>query len=122
MTNKQAHDHRNSPYNGCKDTDANVLNLGSTFFLWFQVWCVQEEEQQYLNWTVDSGTHTLEVRPLQPGRVYWLRVAAVNGAGVGAQTNPYKLLIGTVYTLQSSHLSGCICIHLVLYNKFGSKV
>ncbi|MCI4388283.1 hypothetical protein PGIGA_G00083880 [Pangasianodon gigas] len=59
----------------------------------YQVWCVQEEEQQYLNWTVDSGTHTLEIRPLQPGRVYWLRVAAVNGAGVGAQTNPYRLLI-----------------------------
>lgn len=65
----------------------------------FQVWCVQEEEQQYLNWTVDSGTHTLDIRPLQPGRVYWIRVAAVNGAGVGAQTNPYKLLIGTVYTV-----------------------
>ncbi|KAF4081995.1 hypothetical protein AMELA_G00146710 [Ameiurus melas] len=59
----------------------------------YQVWCVQEEEQQYLNWTVDSGTHSLEIRPLQPGRVYWLRVAALNGAGVGAQTNPYKLLI-----------------------------
>ncbi|KAI5099902.1 roundabout-like 4 isoform X1 [Silurus meridionalis] len=59
----------------------------------YQVWCVQEKEQQYLNWTVDSGTHTLEIRPLQAGRVYWLRVAAVNGAGVGAQTNPYKLLI-----------------------------
>ncbi|XP_017345303.2 roundabout homolog 1 [Ictalurus punctatus] len=59
----------------------------------YQVWCVQEEEQQYLNWTVDSGTHTLEIRPLQPGRVYWLRVAALNGAGVGAQTNPYKLLM-----------------------------
>ncbi|KAB5543543.1 hypothetical protein PHYPO_G00080410 [Pangasianodon hypophthalmus] len=59
----------------------------------YQVWCVQEEDQQYLNWTVDSGTHTLEIRPLQPGRVYWLRVAAVNGAGVGAQTNPYRLLI-----------------------------
>ncbi|KAM9456262.1 roundabout homolog 4 isoform 2-T2 [Clarias gariepinus] len=59
----------------------------------YQVWCVQEEEQQYLNWTVDSGTHTLEIRPLQPGRVYWVRVAAVNGAGVGAQTSPYRLVI-----------------------------
>lgn len=99
-----------------------MLYLGSTFSCVFQVWCVQEEEQQYLNWTVDSGTHTLEIRPLQPGRVYWLRVAALNGAGVGAQTNPYKLLMGTIYTLQSSHLSCCVLIHLVLYNKLGLKV
>ncbi|XP_066507367.1 roundabout homolog 4 [Hoplias malabaricus] len=59
----------------------------------YQVWCVQEEDQQYLNWTVDSGTHSLEVSPLQPGRRYWIRVAAVNGAGIGVQSNPYKLLI-----------------------------
>ncbi|XP_062870532.1 roundabout homolog 1 isoform X2 [Trichomycterus rosablanca] len=59
----------------------------------YQVWCVQEEEQQYLNWTVDSGTHTVEIKPLQPGKRYWLRVAAVNGAGIGAQSNPYQLLI-----------------------------
>ncbi|XP_027016607.2 roundabout homolog 1 isoform X1 [Tachysurus fulvidraco] len=69
----------------------------------YQVWCVQEEEQQYLNWTVDSGTHTLDIRPLQPGRVYRIRVAAVNGAGVGAQTNPYKLLIESKQESASDH-------------------
>ncbi|XP_060765257.1 roundabout homolog 1 isoform X2 [Neoarius graeffei] len=71
----------------------------------YQVWCVQEEDQQYLNWTVDSGTHTLEIRPLQPDRVYWLRVAAVNGAGVGAQTNPYRLLIESKQEPASHHQS-----------------
>ncbi|XP_076876576.1 roundabout homolog 4 isoform X2 [Brachyhypopomus gauderio] len=59
----------------------------------YQVWCADEEEHHFLNWTVNSGTHSLEISPLKPGRQYSLRVAAVNGAGVGAQSSPYKLLI-----------------------------
>ncbi|KAI4904940.1 hypothetical protein NFI96_000552 [Prochilodus magdalenae] len=69
----------------------------------YQVWCLQEEDQQYLNWTVDSGTHSLEISPLQPGKHYGLRVAAVNGAGIGAQSSPYKFLIG-LYRLASEDL------------------
>ncbi|XP_037403459.1 roundabout homolog 1 isoform X2 [Pygocentrus nattereri] len=81
----------------------------------YQVWCVQEEDQQYLNWTVDSGTHSLEISPLQPGKHYWLRVAAVNGAGIGAQSNPYKLLIesrqpSTSYHKNALNLSDVLAI------------
>lgn len=59
-----------------------------------QVWCVESEELKSFNWTVDSGTHSIEISTLQPGRLYWVTVAAVNGAGVGVQSDPYKLLIG----------------------------
>ncbi|CAB1352356.1 unnamed protein product [Coregonus sp. 'balchen'] len=59
----------------------------------YQVWCVQSEEQQYLNWTVDSGTHSLEITPLYPGKQYWVRVATVNGAGVGVQSDPHRVVI-----------------------------
>ncbi|XP_051541034.1 roundabout homolog 1-like isoform X1 [Myxocyprinus asiaticus] len=59
----------------------------------YQVWCVESEELKSLNWTVDSGTHSLEISPLHPGTLYWVLVAAVNGAGVGLQSDPYKLLI-----------------------------
>ncbi|XP_051540284.1 roundabout homolog 1-like isoform X2 [Myxocyprinus asiaticus] len=59
----------------------------------YQVWCVESEELKSLNWTLDSGTHSLEISPLQPGRLYWVTVAAVNGAGVGLQSDPHKLLI-----------------------------
>ena len=52
------------------------------------------EEQQYLNWTVDSGTHSLEINPLYPDKEYWVQVAAVNGAGVGVQSDPHRLVIG----------------------------
>ncbi|XDV54352.1 hypothetical protein PO909_022654 [Leuciscus waleckii] len=59
----------------------------------YQVWCVESEELKSFNWTVDSGTHSIEISTLQPGRLYWVTVAAVNGAGVGVQSDPYKLLI-----------------------------
>ncbi|XP_056096170.1 roundabout homolog 1 isoform X1 [Rhinichthys klamathensis goyatoka] len=59
----------------------------------YQVWCVESEELKSFNWTVDSGTHSIEISTLQPGRLYWVTVTAVNGAGVGVQSDPYKLLI-----------------------------
>lgn len=55
---------------------------------------MESEELKSFNWTVDSGTHSIEISTLQPGRLYWVTVAAVNGAGVGVQSDPYKLLIG----------------------------
>ncbi|XP_026856557.2 roundabout homolog 1 isoform X1 [Electrophorus electricus] len=81
----------------------------------YQVWCMQEEEQQSLNWTVNSGTHFLEISPLQTGRHYWLQVAAVNGAGVGAQSSPYKLLLeskeeSTPYQKSAVNLSEVLAI------------
>ncbi|KAA0704054.1 Roundabout -like protein 1 [Triplophysa tibetana] len=59
----------------------------------YQVWCVESEELKSMNWTVDSGTHSMEINSLQSDKLYWVTVAAVNGAGVGHQSDPYKLLI-----------------------------
>ncbi|KAM6969949.1 roundabout homolog 4 [Aplochiton taeniatus] len=59
----------------------------------YQVWCVQSEDQQYQNWTVDSGKHSLEIPTLTPGKQYWVSVAAVNGAGVGVRSVRRRLLI-----------------------------
>uniref|UniRef100_A0A4W5N3G3 Roundabout, axon guidance receptor, homolog 4 (Drosophila) n=1 Tax=Hucho hucho TaxID=62062 RepID=A0A4W5N3G3_9TELE len=59
----------------------------------YQVWCVQSEEQQYLNWTVDGGTYSLDITPMYPGKQYWVRVATVNGAGVGVQSDPHRVII-----------------------------
>ncbi|KAG7256168.1 hypothetical protein CRUP_020327 [Coryphaenoides rupestris] len=49
----------------------------------YQIWCVDLQEQQYQNWTVDSGRHRLEISSLAPSKRYSVVVAAVNGAGVG---------------------------------------
>nr|XP_023690610.1 roundabout homolog 4 isoform X1 [Paramormyrops kingsleyae] len=59
----------------------------------YQVWCVQPEGQKSLNWTVNSATHSLEITTFEPGKQYWVRVAAVNGAGVGVQSDPKQLTI-----------------------------
>ncbi|XP_035482611.2 roundabout homolog 1 isoform X1 [Scophthalmus maximus] len=59
----------------------------------YQVWCAESEEQRYQNWTVASGQHSLDVSALAPGKRYWLSIAAVNGAGVGAQSGPHGFVI-----------------------------
>lgn len=46
------------------------------------------------NWTVDSGTHSLEITALDPDTQYWISVAAVNGAGVGQLSEPHLLFMG----------------------------
>lgn len=58
-----------------------------------QVWCVESEEQQFQNWTVDSGQHNLDITTLKPGKQYWITIAAVNGAGVGMLSDPHGFVI-----------------------------
>ncbi|KAG7516165.1 roundabout-like 4 isoform X1 [Solea senegalensis] len=65
----------------------------------YQVWCVDSEEQQAQNWTVNSGQHSLDISALKPGKRYWLTIAAVNGAGVGTQSDPHGFVI-------NSHIGG----------------
>ncbi|TRY88282.1 hypothetical protein DNTS_009328 [Danionella cerebrum] len=82
----------------------------------YQVWCVESDDQASFNWTVDSGTHSIEMVTLLPGRLYWVTVAAVNGAGVGALSEPYKLFIESkqegaphqIDTLSLSHFLGVV--------------
>lgn len=59
----------------------------------YQVWCVESEEQQFQNWTVDSGHHNLNISTLKPGKRYWITIAAVNGAGVGMLSDPHGFVI-----------------------------
>ncbi|XP_034539221.1 roundabout homolog 1 isoform X2 [Notolabrus celidotus] len=59
----------------------------------YQVWCVESEEQLHQNWTVDSGRHSLDISTVKPGRRYWITIAAVNGAGVGALSDPHGFVI-----------------------------
>ncbi|CAJ1064756.1 roundabout homolog 1 isoform X2 [Xyrichtys novacula] len=59
----------------------------------YQVWCVESEEQLSKNWTVDSGHQNLDISALKPGRRYWITIAAINGAGVGALSDPRGFVI-----------------------------
>ncbi|XP_037323542.2 roundabout homolog 1 isoform X1 [Pungitius pungitius] len=59
----------------------------------YQVFCVESEGQQYQNWTVNSGQHNLKISTVKPGRRYWVTIAAVNGAGVGALSDPHGFVI-----------------------------
>ncbi|XP_029029600.1 roundabout homolog 4 isoform X2 [Betta splendens] len=96
----------------------------------YQVWCVDTEEQQYQNWTVNSGQHSLEIFTLKPHRRYWLTVAAVNGAGVGALSDPYGFVLNsdTGATLHSEIQSGdvsevwALLQHPVLIGSIGALV
>lgn len=54
---------------------------------------MESEEQQYQNWTVDSGQHNLDIAGLKPGKRYWITIAAVNGAGVGMLSDPHGFVI-----------------------------
>ena len=52
------------------------------------------QAEQVLNWTVDGGQHSLDLPGLQGGLQYLVSLAALNGAGVGLSTEPYRLNIG----------------------------
>ncbi|KAM9385751.1 roundabout homolog 4 [Pholidichthys leucotaenia] len=67
----------------------------------YQVWCVESEEQQYLNWTVDSSQHSLDISTLRQGKQYWVTVAAVNSAGVGAPSDPRGFFINPQFSSSS---------------------
>ncbi|KAM8835506.1 roundabout homolog 4 isoform 1-T1 [Synchiropus picturatus] len=91
----------------------------------YQVWCVEPEENQYQNWTVDSSRHGLDISGLQSGKHYWITVAAVNGAGVGMLSDPHGFIIDPLLgspadtnspnassflaLLQNPVFIGCIC-------------
>ncbi|CAL1574079.1 unnamed protein product [Knipowitschia caucasica] len=59
----------------------------------YQVWCVDSAQQQYQNWTVDSSRHSLQISGLRAGSTYWVSIAAVNGAGVGKQSDPQAFVL-----------------------------
>lgn len=60
---------------------------------------MESEEQQFQNWTVNSGQHSLDISALKQGRQYWITVAAVNGAGVGMLSDPHGFIISRFTSL-----------------------
>uniref|UniRef100_H3AZJ1 Roundabout guidance receptor 4 n=1 Tax=Latimeria chalumnae TaxID=7897 RepID=H3AZJ1_LATCH len=59
----------------------------------YQVWCMSNKTQHRSDWMVNGGTHSLEIPALISGIEYWVQVAAINGAGVGVQSNPKYIFI-----------------------------
>ncbi|XP_034034776.1 roundabout homolog 1 isoform X2 [Thalassophryne amazonica] len=94
----------------------------------YQVWCVESEEQQFQNWTVDSSHHNLDITDLKPGKQYWVSVAAVNGAGIGKQSDPCGFFINAQIggfpqsNSQSRDLSQVVTVfqHPVLFTSIGA--
>ncbi|XP_064207151.1 roundabout homolog 1 isoform X3 [Anguilla rostrata] len=74
----------------------------------YQVWCVQSESQQSLNWTVGGGTHSLDINGLDPGKQYWVTMAATNGAGVGVQSNPHRLILEPLQAVAPDHSKSAV--------------
>ncbi|XP_025025687.1 roundabout homolog 4 [Python bivittatus] len=54
----------------------------------YQVWFLGNETHQGFNKTIDGDTHSLETIGLPSGQKYCVKVAAINGAGVGVSSNP----------------------------------
>ncbi|XP_026527096.1 roundabout homolog 4 [Notechis scutatus] len=54
----------------------------------YQVWFLGNETHPGFNRTVDGDTHSLETIGLPSGHKYCVKVAAINGAGVGIASNP----------------------------------
>ncbi|KAK2815394.1 hypothetical protein Q5P01_025861 [Channa striata] len=59
----------------------------------YQVWCVESEEQQSQNWTLNSGQHNLDISTLTAGNPYRITIAAASGAGVGTLSDPHGFVI-----------------------------
>lgn len=78
-----------------------IHTAGLIFYLLLQVWCVESEEQQYQNWTVNSSQKKLDISALKPGKQYWITIAAVNGAGVGTPSDPHGFLISELNNTSS---------------------
>ncbi|XP_061904281.1 roundabout homolog 1 [Entelurus aequoreus] len=85
-----SHNHNNSIHLNWEPPPLESLN---GIIQGYQVWCVESDEQLYQNWTVDSSRHSLDVYFLQPGKRYWITIAAVNGAGVGILSDPHGVVI-----------------------------
>ncbi|XP_054611587.1 roundabout homolog 1 isoform X2 [Dunckerocampus dactyliophorus] len=85
-----SHNHNNSIHLNWEPPPSESLN---GIIQGYQVWCVESDEQQYQNWTVDRSRHSLDVYSLQPGKRYWITIAAVNGAGVGTLSDPHGFVI-----------------------------
>ncbi|XP_013917663.1 PREDICTED: roundabout homolog 4 [Thamnophis sirtalis] len=54
----------------------------------YQVWFLGNETHPGFNRTVDGDTHSLETTGLPNGHKYCVKVAAINGAGVGVASHP----------------------------------
>ncbi|XP_069598469.1 roundabout homolog 4 isoform X2 [Ranitomeya imitator] len=59
----------------------------------YKIWCLGNETLPHTNWTVDGGTHSLEIPQLPAGVKYQVQVAAMYESGVGKSSAPKYILI-----------------------------
>ncbi|KAM4015872.1 roundabout homolog 4 isoform 2-T2 [Anomaloglossus baeobatrachus] len=61
----------------------------------YKIWCLGNETPPHANWTVDSGTRSLEIPQLPAGVRYQVQVAAMYESGMGKLSNPKYIFIET---------------------------
>ncbi|XP_044137922.1 roundabout homolog 4 isoform X3 [Bufo gargarizans] len=61
----------------------------------YKVWCLGNETLPQSNWTVDSGSRSLEIPLLPAGIKYQVQVAAIYDSGMGKLSNPQSIFIET---------------------------
>ncbi|XP_056400101.1 roundabout homolog 4 isoform X2 [Hyla sarda] len=62
----------------------------------YKIWCFANETLPYSNWTVGSGTHSLEIPPLPAGIRYRIQVSAMYDSDMGNLSNPKYIFIETL--------------------------
>ncbi|XP_069470641.1 roundabout homolog 4 isoform X2 [Ambystoma mexicanum] len=71
----------------------------------YKVWCLGNGTQYQSSWTVEGGSTHLEIPALETGIKYSVRVAAINGAGIGMQSDPQEFFIEAMEEERSDILS-----------------
>ncbi|XP_073440992.1 roundabout homolog 4 isoform X8 [Dendrobates tinctorius] len=72
-----------------------LLDRHSEHIKAYKIWCLGNETLPHTNWTVDGGTHSLEISQLPAGVKYQVQVAAMYESGVGKSSTPKYILIET---------------------------
>ncbi|XP_040287055.1 roundabout homolog 4 isoform X1 [Bufo bufo] len=79
----------------------------------YKVWCLGNETLPQSNWTVDSGSRSLEIPLLPAGIKYQVQVAAIYDSGMGKLSNPQSIFIETP-TMKENTPDGMIPLDLLL--------
>ncbi|KAL7981486.1 hypothetical protein Chor_002382 [Crotalus horridus] len=76
------------------DSNVRQLYIPEKAGLEWEIWFLGNETHPGFNRTVDGDAHNLETTGLPSGHKYCVKVAAVNGAGVGVASNPVCVTAG----------------------------
>ncbi|KAM3921724.1 roundabout homolog 4 isoform 2-T2 [Leptodactylus fuscus] len=79
----------------------------------YKIWCLGNATLPQTNWTVDSGTHGLEIPLLPVGIEYQVQVAAVYDSGIGKRSN-MKYIFNKTQMMEEDLPDGRIPLDLLL--------